>query len=238
MSSQCGSVTTFLFVALLLLAAPHETEGSFLGDAFKNTFLQKVAARAGRGVSGAKKVNGVPTDNAQTGRRTLSEELNSPPLMAMVPAATSSTSDTAHSSLMPTTYSAVAKALPSNIKLVTLTNNYASHTDGAYLLRLSHLYAAGEHPTLAQPVTVDLSDVFRKAGLRITAATETTLTANQPLADFEARKHTWRAHAPNQAVAEHFVQVKGRAFERRVPFDFPNVTIRPMEVRTFLATFE
>jgi alpha-mannosidase len=177
-------------------------------------------------------------ENAHAARRTLSEELNFPPLMAMVPAATSLTSDTSHSSVTPTTYTAVAKALPSNIKLVTLTNNYASHTDGAYLLRLSHLYAAGEHPTLAQPVTVDLSDIFTEAGLRITSATETTLTANQPLADVEARKHTWRAHAPNQAVAEHFAQVKGRAFERRVPFDFPNVTIRPMEVRTFLATFE
>ena len=47
------------------------------------------------------------------------------------------------------------------------------------LLRLSHLYESGES-ALAVPVEVDLSKVFAEAGLKITGATETTLTANAP----------------------------------------------------------
>ena len=38
------------------------------------------------------------------------------------------------------------------------------------------------------PVDVDLSAVFAEAGLTITGATETTLTANAPLADVDARE--------------------------------------------------
>ena len=136
-----------------------------------------------------------------------------------------------------TPFSAVSAALPPNVKLVTLTNNYASHNDGQWLLRLSHLYQAGEHPTLAQPATVDLQQVFAKAGLKIVSATETTLTGNRPLKDVEAVKHKWRTHAPTARVADHLKEVADKAFEQRVPFAFPSVTIRPMEVRTFLATF-
>ncbi|MEC8564995.1 MAG: hypothetical protein VXY90_14095, partial [Pseudomonadota bacterium] len=41
-------------------------------------------------------------------------------------------------------FSAVSEALPPNVKLVTLTNNYAGIHEGKLLLRLSHLYEAGE----------------------------------------------------------------------------------------------
>ena len=60
------------------------------------------------------------------------------------------------------------EALPPNVKLVTLTSNYAATHGGQLLLRLSHLYQAGEHPTLATPVTVNLEEVFGEAGLKIT----------------------------------------------------------------------
>eukprot|EP00658_Telonema_sp_P-2_P006296 TRINITY_DN12405_c0_g2_i1.p1 TRINITY_DN12405_c0_g2~~TRINITY_DN12405_c0_g2_i1.p1 ORF type:complete len:488 (+),score=175.65 TRINITY_DN12405_c0_g2_i1:77-1465(+) len=126
--------------------------------------------------------------------------------------------------------SALQTELPENIKLVTLTNNYAAHNDGKMLLRLSHLYQAGEHPTLAQPVQVDLSKVFGKPGLRITGAVETTLTGNRPLS--EVNKFKW---ATVEAPSDPSAPV---AFEERVAFSFPIVTIRPMEVRTFLASFE
>jgi hypothetical protein len=170
-----------------------------------------------------------PIQEVHEARRVLSETINFPATLAFH-------KPSAQNALARTTFSAVTKALPANVKLVTLTSNYASHNDGALLLRLSHLYEAGEHDTLAQPVTVNLKEVFGQAGLSIASAMETTLTGNQPLEAVEARKHKWKTRTANQAVADQMAQCK--SFEQRVPFTFPEVTIRPMEVRTFLATFE
>ena len=57
--------------------------------------------------------------------------------------------------------------LPANIKIHTLTSNYAEINDGAILLRLAHMYSVGEHPTLSQPATVSLAEVFSKAQLKV-----------------------------------------------------------------------
>ena len=69
--------------------------------------------------------------------------------------------------------SAIAAALPPNVKLVTISNNYEEWNDGKLLLRLAHLYQVDEHPTLSKPATFSLADVFAKAGLKVTAAAET-----------------------------------------------------------------
>jgi len=169
-------------------------------------------------------------DEVHEARRTLSEQINFPATLAF-----QKSDDQA---LATTHYSALTQALPDNVKLVTLTSNYADANDGKWLLRLSHLYEAGEHPTLAQPVVVDLEKVFASAGLKITAATEMTLTGNQPLAQADARKHQWNTRAANSAVAAQMADFKAQAFETRVPFVYPQMTIRPMEVRTFMASFE
>ena len=169
-------------------------------------------------------------ESVHAARRTLSESINFPPLLAFSAAALPA----AHRKPI----SALSQAMPPNVKLVTLTSNYAAHNDGKLLLRLSHLYAAGEHATLSQPATVDLSAVFAAAGLVITAASETTLTANQPLSEWEKRKHQWRTHSATAQAAHALKTIEASSFETRVPFDYPHVTIRPMEVRTFLATFQ
>ena len=57
--------------------------------------------------------------------------------------------------------------LPANIKIHTLTSNYAEINNGAILLRLAHMYSVGEHPTLSQPATVSLAEVFSKAQLKV-----------------------------------------------------------------------
>jgi alpha-mannosidase len=162
-------------------------------------------------------------------RRVRSEGINFPSTLAFH-----------HSSSAPavTTFSALSSALPPNVKLVTLTSNYASFNDGKFMLRLSHLYEAGEHPTLAVPVAVDLEKVFGKAGLKITSAVETTLTGNRPLAEVDANKFRWKTRAPNQAVEALMAESTAKAFEERIAFNYPVVTIRPMEVRTFMASFE
>jgi len=163
-------------------------------------------------------------------RRALSEELNFPALLAFT------------KPLPPRPpVSTIAAALPPNVKLVTLTSNYAEMHGGQLLLRLSHIYSVGEHPTLSQPAEVDLTAIFAKDGLRIKGATETSLTANQPLADVEKRKSDWQAHpqhAANAAVASDLAAIAAAAFEKSVPFIYPKVVLRPMEVRTFLASFD
>lgn len=107
-----------------------------------------------------------------------------------------------------------------------------SHT-GRLLLRLAHLYQVGEHPDLAQPVTVDLQLVFGQAGLRLTAALETTLSANRLLEEADKTKHKWQTRAAEAAAPTAHT----KPFEQRAPFVFPKLTVRPMEVRTFLAEF-
>lgn len=166
-------------------------------------------------------------DTAHRTRRVLSELINFPATLSF-----------SQETVKVASFSAISAALPENVKLQALTSNYQSFHDGQWLLRLSHLYEAGEHSTLAQPVTVNLQQVFGKAGLTITDATETTLTANQLVADFEARKHRWTTFAANGAVEELLTEQKAKAFETKIPFTFPSVTIRPMEVRTFLARFK
>ncbi|KAJ1454800.1 galactose mutarotase-like domain-containing protein [Pelagophyceae sp. CCMP2097] len=163
---------------------------------------------------------------AHEARRRLSEKLNFPATLAIAPAETPAK-----------TFSAVARALPPSIKLVTLTSNYAAAHGGAWLLRLSHLYEAGEHSALAAPVAVDLSAVFGAAGMKLVAAVETTLTANQPVRAVHAAKKNWNTHVASAAQQEVLTAVAAASFEARFEFDFPTVTIRPMEVRTFLATF-
>lgn len=104
---------------------------------------------------------------------------------------------------------------------------------GRLLLRLAHLYQVGEHPDLAQPVTVDLQEVFGQAGLRLTAAVETTLSANRLLEETDKTKHKWQTRAAEAAAPT----AHAKPFEQRAPFVFPKLTVRPMEVRTFLAEF-
>jgi len=83
-------------------------------------------------------------------RRALAEQLNFPPLLTFT--------DAKVAPFKPS--SSLGAPLPPNVKLVTLTSNYADIHDGQLLLRLSHLYGAGEHPTLSQPATVDLSQAL------------------------------------------------------------------------------
>jgi len=162
-------------------------------------------------------------NEAEKARRVLSERINFPPTVAFAPP-----------DVKQDPYSLISKALPASVKLQALTSNYAKFNDGAWLLRLSHLYEAGESD-LAQPVTVDLSEVFAEKGLKITGATETTLTANAPV---NTDRLQWKAEARNDEVRAVLDARSELSFEERVPFSYPKVTIRPMEVRTFLAHFK
>merc|ERR1711918_217742 len=89
------------------------------------------------------------------------------------------------------TFSALTKDLPQNVKLQTLTNNYASLHDGKLLFRLTHLYSVGEHPTLSQPAEVDLSTLFGE-GYRIVDAEEMSASAAVNREQMEKSKYAWK----------------------------------------------
>ena len=175
-------------------------------------------------------------DNAHALRRQLIESLNFPPTLAFAAADAS-----AHLKIPNATM--LASALPANIKLMTVTNNYAAANDGQLLLRLAHLYSVGEHPILSQPVTLSLSAVFAKAGLKVTEGIEMSLTANREVLDLDAerRRRQWKKEgytagrgARDEAIASD------QSFRRRNRLDSSDaalpVVIGPMEIKTYLVT--
>ena len=129
----------------------------------------------------------------------------------------------------PAEFSALAQALPENVNLMTLTNNYAGINDGKLLLRFAHVYGIDEHPELSEPVKITLSTLFSTAsGLKIVAAEETSLTGNQP----------------REKMLERGAWLLGDAAKRsqgpfaRSGLDLSDLSfkLRPMELRTFLCT--
>jgi alpha-mannosidase len=163
-------------------------------------------------------------DAAHAARRQLIEELNFPPTLAFTKA----------KAVKVPSYSSISAALPPNVKLMTLSSNYAAWNDGKIILRLSHLYQVGEHPTLSMPATVSLAAVFAKAGLKVGAAEETLLTANQGRDGFEAKKKVWATADATGGLVSY------EGAQDRVRFDAADpalsVTLRAMEVKTFLVT--
>merc|ERR1712232_360558 len=125
-------------------------------------------------------------EGANEARRAVQERVNFPPELAFLPGETdrarqlrSKDKDNRLTIEDGPTYtnSFLPKALPANVKLQTLTSNYADINDGALLVRLTHLFAVGEHSTLSQPVDVCLDDVTSALGLGdVTNVFETILT--------------------------------------------------------------
>jgi alpha-mannosidase len=126
--------------------------------------------------------------------------------------------------------SALAAPLPDNVHLLTLSSNYARQHDGQVLLRLQHIYAEGEAPhEVAKPVTVSLKNLFSQQAGRLKSARETTLTANLPVEEKYAYKWQAQGDAPKPLQRE-----ARKAYDA----DKLEVTLRPMEIRTFLVTLQ
>lgn len=155
-------------------------------------------------------------ENTNHLRRTLSERQNFGPTLAFGPASLSAAKPT---------FSALSADLPENVKLQTLTNNYASLHDGKFLFRLTHLYSIGEHPTLSKPVQVDLANLFG-SGYSIIDAEEMSVTAGQNKTAMESNKYDWKTDG------EHYPAGKWS------PTKDLKTLLRPMEVKTFLVSFE
>ncbi|KAM6288858.1 LOW QUALITY PROTEIN: lysosomal alpha-mannosidase, partial [Aegotheles albertisi] len=115
-------------------------------------------------------------------------------------------------------FSGLRRELPPNLHLLTL----APWGTGQLLLRLEHQFQRDESSNGSQPVTIDLLTLF--SSLTVTALQELTLGADQPLAALS--RLVW-------------TPTTGPAQSRPVPkLDPSRVTLKPMEIRTFLATVE
>ena len=87
-------------------------------------------------------------------------------------------------------------------------------------------------PTTLPSATRKLQCCSAKAGFTIKEAAETTVTGNQPVQQRDDNAHDW----PTEDVTHGKMYKSENAHERRYPFDSQamTVTVRPMEVRTFL----
>lgn len=94
--------------------------------------------------------------------------------------------------------------------------------NGLVLLRLSHLYAVGDDPTLSVPVSVNLGALFRN--LIITSIVEMQLTGVRPWS--EVSRIQWRTTQPDNPPRLH------------QPLEGLTVTLQPLEIRTFLVQFQ
>jgi lysosomal alpha-mannosidase len=113
-----------------------------------------------------------------------------------------------------------ATRLPASLHLVT-THALGPHS---VLVRLAHLFEAGEDAALSVPVTLDLTTLY--AGAPLSACVETTVPASQPLANVPVRT------VPTPAGPSTFPTIPAAPSGAG-----QTVTVKPMEVRTFLCAY-
>jgi alpha-mannosidase len=173
-------------------------------------------------------------DRAHEERRQRQEQLNFPATLAFT--------HLSGAEVATPTFSAVRSALPRNVRLMTITNNYADINSGKVMVRLAHMYSVGEHPTLSQPATIKMASIFAKGRLKIKSAVAMSLTGNQLIEEMDSKKFKWQTHdlTGGRVIAE--IDANGKPFEHRFRFNPADpeltLTLRPMEIRTFLVTFE
>ncbi|KAM0866243.1 hypothetical protein ACQ4PT_042745 [Festuca glaucescens] len=153
-------------------------------------------------------------------RRTFGQEIYSPLLLAFSEQDGGDwvSSHVPKFSAMDPTYS-----LPDNVALITLQEL----EDASVLLRLAHLYEAGEHKDLSALASVDLGRVFRDR--KIGKIIETNLSANQERAAMEKKRLKWKVEGP----------LPDQNVVRGGPVDPSKLTVQlgPMEIRTFIISF-
>lgn len=119
-----------------------------------------------------------------------------------------------------TTWTPLTGALPHNVHLLDLK----TISQDQVILRLSHIYAVNEHPEYSKVVTVDIGALFSR--LQIVEMTEMTLSANRPLS--ELHRLNWKTNSIDSDSFQYKIS-------RRSPW---KVELRPMDIRTFVVTFQ
>lgn len=116
--------------------------------------------------------------------------------------------------------SSLTEALPSNIMLVTFKKLDKSKK---YLIRLGHQYGVDEDTTLSKEVTLDLAVLF--SSFNVLGASERTLSGNQGWNDWLEHRLDW--------IGLGSTPVKSDVDDKQT-----TVTLKPMEVRTFILEME
>ncbi|CAL5366183.1 unnamed protein product [Camellia sinensis] len=152
-------------------------------------------------------------------RRTTGQEVYSPILLAFTQ---EKLDDWKASHLTMATAMDPNYTLPLNVALITLQEL----DDGSVLLRLAHLYEAGEDAEYSTLAKVELKQVF--SGKMIKEVKEVSLSTNQDKS--QMKKMTWKVEGDNggepQAIRGSPVNISDLVVE-----------LGPMEIRTFLLTF-
>ncbi|XVE67609.1 hypothetical protein DITRI_Ditri09bG0001600 [Diplodiscus trichospermus] len=151
-------------------------------------------------------------------RRTVGQEIYSPLLLAF----SEQDGNDWMSSHVPT-FSGIdpSYSLPDNIAIITLQEL----ENGKVLLRLAHLYEAGEDKDYSVMASVELKKLFPTK--KINKVTEMSLSANQERGEMEKKRLAWKIEGSTE---EEPKVVRGK------PLDPAKLVVElaPMEIRTFL----
>jgi hypothetical protein len=127
-----------------------------------------------------------------------------------------------------------ADSLPPNVHI--LTSKWLNCS--TVLLRLSHMFQAGEHPVLSQQASVQLSTVAKLLRLEVTGVQEATLFGERPLTETDERRpsynysRTLTKWQPPLALANAGLSFTSNRLVGSIPLD-TRVTLNPMQIRSF-----
>jgi hypothetical protein len=172
------------------------------------------------------------------------------PAITFSHAASSSSSSVALARTSTAAWSPLSSSLPLNVHLVSLvqfndTIN-GQNQPNTLLLRLGHIFEKGEDPVLSQPVTLDLSKYFTFGS--IVSIDERALSPVLPISAMNDRwnwkwKGNKESQTDNRNSATDPLAKKHAKDDLSLRMDtaatsVKNVTLNPMEIRTFFVTFK
>lgn len=109
------------------------------------------------------------------------------------------------------------------------------------LLRLSHMFQSGEHPTLSRPARVQLSAVAELLRANITSVQETTLFGERPLTVSDSMRpvfnisHTLTVWKPPLVLPPSLFSFINSRLVGPIP-GTTSIHLNPMQIRTFFVT--
>ncbi|KAI3502829.1 hypothetical protein L1887_31172 [Cichorium endivia] len=193
-------------------------DGRGVGEALDETVCNKTRCQ-GLAVRGNYYMSANAVGSGSRWRRTTGQEIYSPLLLAFAHEKREDykASHSIRSTTMDPNY-----VLPPNVALITLQEL----EDGSVLLRLAHLYEAGEDVDLSTLAKIELKKLF--AAKRIKMIQETSLSANQDKSTI--KKMTWNVEGGSGG---ELAPLRGGPID---PLSLL-VELGPMEIRTFILQF-
>ena len=189
--------------------------------------------RAGLAIRGQHLISLQPRNKSAQRRRTLEQEANNPPILIFTEPRRSTAATKLAASLLQAdkgqqvsaeaTEDGYSYQLPANVQLLTLMET----EEGTVMLRLAHIYEAGEGGTLGEPACVDVAALLGTG--RALELREVSLTG----AALEPRlsgRRWWSGSTPRRSSDAHQVP------EPRCTGGKLVVALKPMQIRTWEVT--